>query len=230
MEREAPHTTLFMLMSVDGKISTGAVDERDFDKDLPNVPGVAEGLAQYYKLEKKTDYYSFNTGRVFAKVGWNDLGDDERKIPAKFVIIDNKPHLTETGIHNLVRRTRGLLLATTNPKHPALSLHEDKLQTILCDEPMDLNELFAKLGKEFGIRKMTVQSGGTMTAELLRSGLIDELSVVVAPILVGGRDTSTLVDGTSLLSIEDLTKIKTLTLLGTDALSNSYLHLKYRVN
>ena len=39
-----PITTLFMLTSVDGKISTGHVDDRDFDKDLPNVSGIAEGL------------------------------------------------------------------------------------------------------------------------------------------------------------------------------------------
>ena len=44
-------TTLFMLMSLDGKISTGAGDGLDFDHDLPRVPGVAEGLNQYYELE-----------------------------------------------------------------------------------------------------------------------------------------------------------------------------------
>ena len=34
-----PITTLFMLMSVDGKISPGATDDLDFDKDLPHIPG-----------------------------------------------------------------------------------------------------------------------------------------------------------------------------------------------
>ena len=33
-------TTLFMLMSVDGKISTGASDDLDVDKDLPSITGV----------------------------------------------------------------------------------------------------------------------------------------------------------------------------------------------
>ena len=39
-----PITTLFMLMSVDGKISTGATDDLDVDKDFPNIKGVNEGL------------------------------------------------------------------------------------------------------------------------------------------------------------------------------------------
>lgn len=37
---DRPVTTLFMLMSVDGKISTGATDEFDVDRDFPKIPGV----------------------------------------------------------------------------------------------------------------------------------------------------------------------------------------------
>ena len=45
---DRPITTLFMLMSVDGKISTGASDHLDVDKDFPKITGVKEGLHQYY--------------------------------------------------------------------------------------------------------------------------------------------------------------------------------------
>lgn len=51
---DRPITTLFMLMSVDGKISTGATDDLDVDKDLPKIIGVQEGLHQYYKIEQTT--------------------------------------------------------------------------------------------------------------------------------------------------------------------------------
>ena len=36
---DRPITTLFMLMSVDGKISTGSTDELDVDRDFPKLPG-----------------------------------------------------------------------------------------------------------------------------------------------------------------------------------------------
>ena len=39
-----PETTLFMLMSVDGKISTGDTDIMDVDKDFPTITGLREGL------------------------------------------------------------------------------------------------------------------------------------------------------------------------------------------
>lgn len=49
---DRPVTTLFMLSSVDGKISTGASDERDVDKDFPEISGIREGLHQYYEIER----------------------------------------------------------------------------------------------------------------------------------------------------------------------------------
>lgn len=54
MIMDRPVTTLFMLMSVDGKKSPGITDELDFDKDLPRIPGVREGLQQYYDIEQTT--------------------------------------------------------------------------------------------------------------------------------------------------------------------------------
>ena len=53
-----PFTTLFLLMSVDGKISTGSTDARDVDADFPRIAGVREGLAQYYDIVQKTDLWS----------------------------------------------------------------------------------------------------------------------------------------------------------------------------
>ena len=56
-----PITSLFMLMSVDGKISTGAVDELDVDREFPRINGMKEGVYQYYEIEKTTDLWSLNS-------------------------------------------------------------------------------------------------------------------------------------------------------------------------
>ena len=89
-------TTLFMLMSVDGKISTGASDELDVDKDFPEISGVKEGLHQYYEIEQTTDLWSFNTGRVQKKMGVNEKAYPA-KSPVSFVLLDNH-HVTEHGV------------------------------------------------------------------------------------------------------------------------------------
>lgn len=223
-----PKTTLFMLMSFDGKISTGDSDERDFDKDLPSVGGVAEGLKQYYALEEETDLFSFNTGRVMAKVGWNDKKESVERLPVSFVIVDNQPHLTEGGVRNLVRRCERLYLVTSNGQHPAHTVSDDRLEIIKCDSPINFTEVFQLL-YEKDIKNLTLQSGGEMNAALLREGLIDNLSIVVAPLLVGGRTTSTLIDGEPLASQHDLLHLRALELEQVKTLDNSYLHIRYKV-
>lgn len=91
-----PITTLFMIESLDGKISTGNNDNLDADKDFCRIDGVKEGLNQYYEIECTTDYFSLNTGRVMAKIGVNDKKEYHNKVDVNFIILDNKPHLNES--------------------------------------------------------------------------------------------------------------------------------------
>ena len=83
-----PITTLFMLESLDGKITSGASDILDVDKDWCTIDGVKEGLHQYYEIEKNTDLYSLNTGRVMAKIGINERSNIPDKMACSFIIID----------------------------------------------------------------------------------------------------------------------------------------------
>lgn len=224
-----PETTLFMLMSLDGKISTGSSDERDTEKDLPGIVGVKEGLSQYYVLEQETDLFSLNTGRVMAKIGWNDKKTNIEKLSnVKFIIVDNKPHLTARGVENLINRTEKLFIVTTSQSHPALQINNSRLEVIIYEQSIDFTNLFAQL-KQRGADRLTIQSGGEMNAHILRLGLINNISVVVAPILIGGRDTSTLIDGDSITSFQDLQKLRTLELVNIKQLEDSYVHVKYRV-
>jgi 2,5-diamino-6-(ribosylamino)-4(3H)-pyrimidinone 5'-phosphate reductase len=52
---------------------------------------------------------------------------------------------------------------------------------------------------EDGIERLMVEGGATLNYELLRLGLVDELSVYVAPLLFGGASAPTLADGPGLL-------------------------------
>jgi 2,5-diamino-6-(ribosylamino)-4(3H)-pyrimidinone 5'-phosphate reductase len=223
---DRPVTTLFMLMSLDGKISTGAGDGLDFDRDLPRVPGVAEGLHQYYELEQKTDLWSLNTGRVMAKVGANELPLPER-LTVSFAIVDNT-HLTDAGVRWLCARCMQAVVITSNAAHPANEVAEPNL-SVMYRERQDLSEALRRLRTEHGCERLTIQSGGTLNTALVREGLVDFVDVVVAPLLVGGRDTPTLVDGPSLASVGELSKLRPLELLGCESLQDSYMRLRYRV-
>lgn len=222
-----PETTLFMLMSADGKISTGDTDEMDFDRDLKQIAGIEEGLEQYYELERKTDLHSLNTGRVMAKIGVNIRTDEPEKSPVSFILIDNRPHLTLQGVDYLAKWAKTLYIATSNREHPANKTDHKNVVILDFSAPIDFSDLFACLLLAYDIKKVTIQSGGTLNSALVRGGFIDHLSIVVAPLVIGGKTTPTLIDGESLRSQSDLHHMKVLKLVKCEQLRNSYLHLRY---
>ena len=226
-----PITTLFMLESLDGKISSGSSDNLDADKDFYRIDGVKEGLHQYYELEQETDIFSLNTGRVMAKIGVNEKKEYHEKIDAvTFVIIDNKPHLNENGIDYLCNWVEKLLLVTTNKNHIAYSLQYkyDKLE-ILYYDTLDLKVLLEDLYSKYNAVRLTIQSGGTLNGMFVRNKLIDFVNIVIAPIIVGGKNVATLVDGESITDESELNKLLPLQLLECNKLEHSYIELKYKV-
>ena len=223
---DRPVVTLFMLMSVDGKISTGASDDLDVDKDFPKIAGVKEGLHQYYEIEQTTDLWSLNSGRVQAKIGVNRAKTPD-KTPVSFAVIDNR-HLTERGIRYFCALSKEFVLITSNEKHPAFEVEEENLH-IIYQRELSLEDALRRLKREYGCERITLQTGGTLHGLFLREKLIDHIDIVVAPILIGGRDTSTLIDGRSLLSEGELSELGVLKLREFDVLENSYLRLRYEV-
>ena len=221
-----PITTLFMLMSVDGKISTGATDDLDVDKDFPQIAGIREGLHQYYEIEQTTDLWTINSGRVQAKIGANTR-EMPNKTPVSFVVIDNK-HLNENGIRYFCALSKNFVLITSNEKHPAYNIEESNFH-IIYQKELSLNDALIKLKSEYGCERITVQTGGTLNGLFLREKLFDYVDIVVAPVLIGGKDTSTLIDGESLLSQSELSKLGVLKLQECVVLENSYLRLRYEV-
>lgn len=59
---------------------------------------------------------------------------------------------------------------------------------------VDLVKMMSTL-KEIGVGRLMVEGGGTMNFELLRLGLVDELTLYIAPMIFGGANAPTLADG-----------------------------------
>lgn len=221
-----PVTTLFMLMSVDGKISTGQTDNMDVDLDFPKVLGVKEGLHQYYEIEQTTDLWTLNSGWVQEKIGVNNK-PFPKKSSVSFVIMDNN-HLTEHGIRYFCALSKEFILITTNSMHPAYSVKEENIH-IIFQETLDLKGALVKLRNRYGCERLTIQTGGTLNELFLRQKLFDYVDIVVAPVLIGGKATSALIDGQSLTSDDELGKLGVLKLEKCEILNHSYIRLKYKV-
>ena len=63
----------------------------------------------------------------------------------------------------------------------------------------------------------------------LREKLFDYVDIVVAPVLIGGKETSTLIDGSSIVNENELGKLGVLSLTSCETLENSYIRLRYKV-
>lgn len=216
-----PYTTLFLLSSLDGKISTGFGPNMDFDADLPHLNGIKDGLSQYYDIEETTDLFSLSSGAIQKKLGRNKsaLG---KVVPITNVVVDNH-NLTPIGIRNVMNSYEKVIIVTSREK---LNIPCD----IIRYDGYNFGPVFEQLFNKFGCKRLTVQTGGTLNTVLLRQGLIDELRIVMAPIVVGGKDTPTSFDGQSLVTKQGLYDIKSLNLISANVLRCNYLELRYKVN
>ena len=121
-----------------------------------------------------------------------------------------------------------LIIITTNPNHFARNLNYDNLAVEYYDE-LDMTKVLEDLAEKHNVDYMTIQSGGSLNGLFLRENLIDYVNIVVAPILIGGKDVVTLIDGEAISGDDELHKLRALELQECNKLNGSYVQLKYKV-
>ncbi|HJS17664.1 MAG TPA: 2,5-diamino-6-(ribosylamino)-4(3H)-pyrimidinone 5'-phosphate reductase [Anaerolineales bacterium] len=89
-------------------------------------------------------------------------------------------------------------------------------------EQVNLSKALQTL-KHIGVERLMVEGGATLNFELLRLGLVDEVSAYVAPMIFGGADAPTLAAGTGLESSEAIP----LKLASAEAWEDGGVLLKY---
>ena len=89
---------------------------------------------------------------------------------------------------------------------------------------IDLPTVLRKLRARFGIRKLLLEGGGKINGSFLAAGVIDELSLLVAPVADGGIGTPTLFDAR-----EGPGPARHLRLLSVERRRGDLLWVRYRV-
>ena len=90
-----------------------------------------------------------------------------------------------------------VMLFTTEQSDPAglAQLRQRGVQIyVMGQRRVDLRAVLEQLWRA-GVRRLLVEGGGTLNAELLHLRLVDELYVYVGPLLFGGATAPTFVDG-----------------------------------
>ena len=94
---------------------------------------------------------------------------------------------------------------------------------------LDLALVLRKLTRHFGIRRLLVEGGGGINGAFLQAGLVDEISLLLAPAVDGGRGIPAVFDYDVVEGAEPAAKEMTLTLLGCDVRGNGVVRLRYGI-
>ena len=93
----------------------------------------------------------------------------------------------------------------------AKNLHRLKkfpLEVLICGKiNVNIKHLLRTLMKR-GIKRILLEGGGTTNWSFVKQNLIDEAIITLAPYILGGKDSISLVEGTGFKNLDSISKIK----------------------
>lgn len=184
-------------MTVDGKIATTSGDSKISSK---------EDLVRVHTLRASVDAIVVGISTIMADDPRLTVRLVKGKNPAR-VIVDSRGRIPiDSQIMRTASRINTIIAVTDQAPEEKIHKLEDmgaqvlvisegkKGQSAAVPHGVNLKELFRRLEKT-GLRRILVEGGGELNWSLLRLGLVDELTVTIAPKIAGGRLATTLVEG-----------------------------------
>ena len=153
--------------------------------------------------------------------------DDTRPLLA---VVDSRGRLRQ------LHRLRGTpywrevvaLCSRSTPVEHRTYLDDHRIETIVAGaHKVDLAVALEELHNRHGIQTARVDSGGQLNGALLRAGLVDEVSVLVHPALVGGQSPRSLYRAPDLDSAVGVIKLR---LADSQTLKDGIVWLRYEVD
>lgn len=102
-----------------------------------------------------------------------------------------------------------VIIATSKKASPTKvkKLRQAGAEVIYCGrDKVNLKELLHRL-RSTGIKTILLEGGGRLNWSMLRSSLVDEVRVTVAPLILGGRQATTLVEGPGIATTKNAIKL-----------------------
>ncbi len=201
MNESRPYVILNSAMSLDGKIATKSRESRlSSQQDLKRV----------HTLRSKVDGIMVGLGTILA---------DDPKLTIKYyrgrnptrIIVDGLARTSADAYVVKTARKIPTIIAVTG-KAPAENIHRLKkmgVMVLVCGRGRLVSlPVLMKHIIRLGIRKILLEGGGTLNWSMLSQGLVDEVSVAVSPLIIGGREAITLVEGEGVGLVEDAVKLR----------------------
>jgi 2,5-diamino-6-(ribosylamino)-4(3H)-pyrimidinone 5'-phosphate reductase len=189
-------------MSIDGKISTRKNDSAISSRlDLVRV----------HKLRSTVDGLMIGISTVLQDDPMLNVrySTTAKKNPTR-IIIDSKARIPlNSRIIESSNKIQTIIAVTHDASSRKIKELQKKGAQVLVygNGKVNLRNLFKQLEK-MGLKKMIVEGGGEINWSVLKLGLVDELVVTISPVVIGGRDAITLVEGKGFTNISDGIKME----------------------
>lgn len=195
-ETQTPFVRLKLASSLDGRIATRTGASRWITGPLAR--------ARVHEWRDHCDAVLVGSGTARADDPLLTCRRARGRDPLR-IVVDSMLRLPPTA-RMLAEGSGGVLIATTNraPQTRECRLAAAGAEVIRVPgrgKRVSLAGLLTHLGIR-GILSVLVEGGGVIAAEFLRQGLVDELAVFQAPLLVGG-DGMTMIDGLGTRNMSD---------------------------
>ncbi len=214
-----PYVTLKLAMSLDGKTATRTGESKWIS---------CEASRQVvHRLRKRCDAIVIGIGTALA---------DNPSLTARIgkttayptrVVVDSKARTPTDS--NLFRQPKGeTVVAVTSeaPRENLRNLENVGACVITVDDAcgkVNLKSLFEQLA-ELGLTNLLMEGGGQLAASALSAGVVDKILVFIAPLIVGGEEARTAVEGLGIASMADALRIDGIRVrnVGCDILIEGY--------
>lgn len=205
IKTKTPFVLMKSAMTLDGKIATYTGNSKWITSE--------ESRLNSHKLRNKLSAIM---------VGINTVINDNPKLTCRIengrnpirIIVDSKLRIPlESNVLKINKKKNDkVIIATTlNANEKKIELLESRGVTVLKfnekNRHVDLSELMLKLG-EMNIDGILLEGGGTINFSALEEGIVDKVMIYIAPVLFGGKDAKTPVEGKGIEEISEKIKLK----------------------
>lgn len=210
-----PYVVIHNAVSVDGRM-----DRLEVDMEL------------YYSLVSTwNEDLTLCGSETMLKAGLESWEHDGSTDPSRplLAVVDSRGRFKSwrRAVPSMYWRAGVSLCSEATPRSHLEFLKEEGIDAVVAGmDRVDLRAALERLSEEHGVKVIRADCGGTLNGALLRAGLVDEVSVMVQPQLIGGTSPSSILQAPDLGPGDLPTKAE---LISSRKLKGGAVWLRYRV-
>jgi 2,5-diamino-6-(ribosylamino)-4(3H)-pyrimidinone 5'-phosphate reductase len=215
-----PYIILNAAMTIDGKIASNAGDPEISDEEdwkavhklRTEVDAIMVGKCSIILDDPKL-HIKFYEHKGYYRI----VLDSALSIPIESKVVNYKPEIYPT-----------IIVTTENVSIERIKEFEYKNIEIIqsgTGSRVDIIKLMPILYKK-GIRRILLEGGGNLNWSFIKENLVDEIRILVAPWIVGGKNAISLVEGEGFATMIESPRFNLIDVTSR----NNYVVLKYKKN